>query len=216
MYFLFILELQQRRERINFNRSKSNIGFVQRAKTGNGCSRSKTPHGREMNPFKFIIDPGTVELTQRRLRWQQGRHWFAYLVNKNNYFCMRCTPRTCVFHFETFGWRPLWNNAKWPIWSPVKDVCTRRETFLFLSLNFLIRSCQINAWRVHSHFIFRTTWNNSFISQIMRTCVLERRPGCTSSLSKEGEGSQHCNNPGLVPEMVSRWRHATICNNVCI
>ena len=89
-----------------------------------------------------------VKLTHRRRRWLRGRDWLAYLMSKNNDFRTRCTPCTCISHFETFDWRPLWNNnVKWP---NLKSCGGRLHTTL--KVNFF---CLWVSSSFHASLIFR-------------------------------------------------------------
>ena len=44
---------------------------------------------------------------------KEDRWEFAYLMSKNNVYCTRYPPRTCVsLHFDIYVWRHLWNNRE--------------------------------------------------------------------------------------------------------
>ena len=87
--------------------------------------------------FLFCFFVVNKELSQWWHRLQRGRHEFGYLMRRDNDFFMSYTPRTRVFHFDTFF--------------EVLHETTSEMTFIFYSFH-----CQLNQ-TVNAHFIFWMT-----------------------------------------------------------
>ena len=81
-----------------------------------------------------------------------SRRRFLSLIKSATVFLRTfCTPGTCIYNFDTFDWRQLWNNeAKWRKFA-----------------------CQLNLLIIVSHFRFVTPSKTILIAPIIAIVVLQ-------------------------------------------
>ena len=84
-------------------------------------------------------------------RCHSRRRFLSLMTSATVFLRTFCTPGTCIYNFDTFDWRQLWNNeAKWRKFA-----------------------CQLNLLIIVSHFRFVTPSKTILIAPIIAIVVLQ-------------------------------------------